>query len=315
MFMENSKALNQNTSNKKSSKPRVIVAGILSLIAALILVPMVLSIWVNVILLNPDNFANSATNILVNPKVSSKIASSLSDTIITNDTIGDLTQSVLTPEEASKVQEVVKTRLKEIFNQNIVDIINRPAFKQNATALFKTVHVQLIEKPTPGASTSTINLRPIITSIIDSTKGTRIAIVSSKFNLESGKGIFVLNQSQYKSFKNILSFVKTGTAAIIGSFVVILGLAVLAANNRQRITKRLLLVFGIILVVVGLPLLIAPFVLSSSTSDSVAAVSSGASVLTFPLSLTMLIIGVLFIAGGVFMNSKMKKSSKALKTK
>lgn len=307
--MKNFKTSNENI-KRNNSKIRTLSAVFFSIIAALALFPMIISIWANLVLLDANNFASTTTTILVNPKVSNKIATSLSDTIINGDTINDIAQSVLTPEEINQPPDQVKAKLKEIFNQNIVQIINTPAIQNNTSNILKTIHTQLIETPTPGATTTTINLRPIITSIIDSTKGTKIAIVSTKFTLEDGKGIVTLNADQYKKIENVVHNITNAMWLLITVYILSLALAIFSANNRKRTSRRLLITFGVILLIFGLPILLIPLILSGSANSNVAAIMSGAGITFNPLSISMLIAGTISVACGIYLTIKSKKDSK-----
>lgn len=310
--MEKTQATTQQNTNttKKPSTARAVFAGIFGVIAMLFFIPAVLSIWLNITFLSSDNFSNSVTTIIVNPKISKQIAQMLSDSIITDDTVGDLSQSILTPEQANQAPEEVKNTLKQVFNDSLVQIIGSKNVQATAKDLIKKFHVVLIASPPKGAQSATLDFRPFITAVINGANGTKIAIITSKFALEEGQGVVDIKGDQYNVLQNGLNLAKTTMIVQISVFLVGSILAIAIANRRFRAMRRLLLTSGILLVIFGLPIFLIPMILASSTQADIAATFTGARILIEPLSITMLVIGGLLIVGVIIANIITKVSSK-----
>lgn len=295
--MENTQASTQKNTNspEKPSTARAVFAGLFGVIAMLFFIPAVLSVWLNITFLNADNFANSVTAIIVNPKVSKQIAQMLTDSIVKDDTAGDLSQTILTPEQASQTPEEVKNSLKQVFNDSLVQIIGSKNVQTTAKDLVKKFHVVLISSPPKGAQTATLDFRPFIAAVVSGANGTKISIITSKFTLEEGQGVVEITGDQYSMLQNGLNLARTTMIVQISAFLIGAILAIIIANRRLRALRRLLLTAGILLVIFGLPIFLIPMILSSSIQADIAATFTGARILIEPLSITMLVTGGLLI--------------------
>lgn len=310
--MQNPQANSTNHASgiRQPSMVRAVFAGILGVIAMLFFLPAVLSLWVNLVILNPDSFSKTATAVIVEPKVSKQIANSLADSIVTDDTLADLQQSLLPPEKANLAPEEAKAELNKIFSESLSQIIATPAVKNSAIELLKKSHTILIVSPPKGATTATLDFRPFIAAVINGAKGTKISIITDKFTLSADQGVLTIDQNQYGTLQSVVNGARTSLAIQLGIFLVGSLLAIIIANRRLRALKRILLSCGILLVILGLPLYLIPMLLSSSTQADIAATFAGVSIVLNSLGLTALIAGIVLIVLIIIANIITKITSK-----
>jgi hypothetical protein len=308
--MEKIKSQQAPSSTKQPSTARAVLAGLFGVVAMLFFIPMVFSIWVNMTLLNSVNFSKSVTAVIIDPKVSKQIAQQLTNSIVTDSTIGDISASVLTPEEASQSPEQVMESVKKIFNDSLVQIIASKNVQNTASDLVKSLHKSLIESPPKNADRATVDFRPFITAVVNGANGTRIAVITTKFTLEDGQGVAEITPEQYRLIQSIATTART--TLVVQSVIFVLGvlLSVAIANRRFKVLRRILLTCGILLVAVGLPLYLIPMILSGSSQADISATFTGVGLLLNSLSLTMLVTGGVLIVAVIISNIIVKVSSK-----
>jgi hypothetical protein len=278
----------------------------------LLLIPTTIAVWANTQLLNTNNVSVTVSKVIVLPGVKDTIADGLTNGIVEGATLSDLAQAILPADQQGLDEVTQKAEIKKVVKSEIVRIISSQNFtnliQSEVQKALNTVFDIANNKNTDGV----INFNPLVVGVINSTKGTKIAIISDKLVLADNTGVVTLTQQNIKDIKTYINNIKTTMALELVAIVICLLLAVLLANNRLNALKRLALAGGIIYVVYGLILILVPMLISPLIKDSQAmGVFEAVRSIINPLAYFSLIAGIILIVAVVITNIVIKSSSKS----
>lgn len=302
---------NNATPPKHDSTARAVFAAIFGVIAMLLLIPTTVAVWFNFHLLNPQNASTTLTKVIVLPGVSDIISESIASGIVEGATTSDLSQAILTADQQALDEQAQATEIQKIISSEVRKIIATPAFNKLIQSESQKALNTLFDIANGKNPTATINFNPLIVGVINSTKGTKIAIISDKFALDDKTGVITFTPQNVKDIRNYYNASRTTMAVELVIIVVCLLLAILIANHRLRALRRIALVAGIIYTIYGLVLLLVPQLIIAVVQDAQA--TAGIEIVKFvinPLTYFSLITGIILIAGVIIASIIVKLTQK-----
>jgi hypothetical protein len=246
---------------------RVLVGFVIGL-ATLLGILAILSVWVNRLMLNPDNWANTSTQLLQNPDIRSATSNYIVDQIYQNVDVAQLIQSGLPP-RLDPLAAPVAGALRNAAVKVVDFALERPRVQDLWTAANRAADqtfVTIVEggKGPVGVQQGTVTLD--LASIIDNVAA-RLGLppdLGAKLPPSVGH-MTIIHSDQLKFVQNIGSAIK-GLALILTILVPLLYLlAILLARNHRRKT---LMTCGFAIVFAGAVALFARHLLQTQITNS-----------------------------------------------
>ena len=281
---------------KHDSTARAVFSAIFGVIAMLLLIPTTVAVWFNFQVLNTKNASTTLTKVIVLPGVSDIIAESLASGIVEGATTSDLSQAILTPDQQALDEQTQLDEIHKVVKSEIRKIIATPAFSSLIQTQSQKALNTIFDIASGKNTTVVINFNPLIAGVINSTKGTKIAIISDKFALDDKTGVITLTPQNVKDIKNYYNAARTTMTVELVIILLCLLVSILIANHRLKVLRRLALVAGIIYTIYGLVLLLVPQVIIAVVKDAQA--TAGIEIVKFvinPLTYFSLITGVVLL--------------------
>ena len=243
-------------SQKLSRGRRILVNGLIG-VATLLLIVGIFSVWVNRLLFNPDNWANSSTQLLQNPTIRSTTANYAVDQLYANVNVAALIKSALPP-RLDPLADPAAGALRNVAVQGVDAALSRPRVqdlwaKANRAADQTFIAVANGGKGPVGVKQGVVTLN--LAALVDNVAG-RLGLPP---NLGAKLPPHVANLTVLKS--NQLKFVQNAGNAIrhLALWLTILvpvlyALAIALARGRRRRTVMAVgfaAIFGGLAVIVG----------------------------------------------------------------
>lgn len=253
------KATAATSASPKRGHPRTVIA--LLILATLLSVVAVFSVWVNRQALNTDNWVATSTKLLQNKEVQGQLAIYLSDQLIANVNIEEELQKALPPKLAPLAAPAAGA-LEQLAPQAAEKALERPKVQELWASANRAAHealLKVIDGGGPAVSTGggevTLNLGTLLGQISEKLGvGGKIA---EKLPPEAGE-ITVLKSSQLSSVQSIAKLIRR-LPVVLGLLMILLyGLAIYLAGPGRREALRSV---GICLLIAGaLTLILRGFV-------------------------------------------------------
>jgi hypothetical protein len=254
--------------NAKAGHPRVVAA--LLVLATLVSVVAVFSVWINRQALNTDNWVATSSKLLQNKEVQGQLAIYLSDQLTANVNIEEELQKALPPKLAPLAAPAAGA-LEQLAPQAAEKALERPKVQELWASANRAAHealLKIIDGGGPALSTSggevTLNLGTLLGQISEKLGvGGKIA---EKLPPEAGE-ITVLKSSQLSTVQSIAKLIRR-LPIVLGLLMILLyGLAIYLAGPRRREALRSV---GICLFIAGVVALILRGFVGNEVVDALA---------------------------------------------
>jgi len=252
----------------KPGHPRVVAA--LLVLATLVSVVAVFSVWINRQALNTDNWVATSTKLLQNKEVQGQLAIYLSDQLTANVNIEEELQKALPPKLAPLAAPAAGA-LEQLAPQAAERALERPKVQELWASANRAAHealLKVIDGGGPAVSTTggevTLNLGTLLGQISEKLGvGGKIA---EKLPPEAGE-ITVLKSSQLSTVQSIAKLIRR-LPIVLGLLMVLLyGLAIYLAGPRRREALRSV---GVCLFIAGVLTLILRGFVGNEVVDALA---------------------------------------------
>jgi hypothetical protein len=252
----------------KRGHPRLVVT--LLIVATLLSVVGIFSVWINRQALNTDNWVNTSTKLLQNKEVQGQLAIYLSDQLIANVNIEEELQKALPPKLAPLAAPAAGA-LEQLAPQAAEKALERPEVQELWASANRAAHealLKVIDGGGPAVSTSggevTLNLGTLLGQISEKLGvGGKIA---EKLPPEAGQ-ITVLKSSQLSTVQSIAKLIRRLPVVLVLLMILLYGLAIYLAAPRRREALRSV---GICLFIAGVLTLILRGFVGKEVVDALA---------------------------------------------
>jgi drug/metabolite transporter (DMT)-like permease len=258
------------------SKRRAWLVWSLVVIATIVLILSSLTIWTKRQLLSTENWTNSSGRLLENDQIRGALSTKLVDLAFERTDVAAQLKEALPP-RAQAVAPAIAAGLQTAAIRAADELLTRPKVQQLWVSANRAAHerlVAILEKKKTGrlitADTGqlTLDLRPLIDQL-DGRLGLKNRIGSGA----SGQtGVIVLLQSkQLKTAQNAVTLINHLSVWLALAAFALYALAIYLARGKQR---RMLMVTGFSLIVVGLIIVIVRRFVGNSVVDSLVKVQA-----------------------------------------
>jgi len=254
--------------NPKRGHPRVVLA--LLVLATLVSVVAVFSVWINRQALNTDNWVATSSKLLQNKEVQGQLAIYLSDQLTANVNIEEELQKALPPKLAPLAAPAAGA-LEQLAPQAAEKALERPKVQELWASANRAAHealLKIIDGGGPALSTSggevTLNLGTLLGQISEKLGvGGKIA---EKLPPEAGE-ITVLKSSQLSTVQSIAKLIRRLPIVLGLLMIALYGSAIYLAGPHRREALRSV---GICLFIAGVLTLILRGFVGSEVVDALA---------------------------------------------
>ncbi len=254
--------------NPKRGHPRLVVA--LLIVATLLSVVGIFSVWINRQALNTDNWVNTSTKLLQNKDIQGQLAIYLSNQLTENVNIKEELQKALPPKLAPLAGPAAGA-LEQLAPQIAEKALERPKVQELWASANRAAHEALLKVIDGGGralSTSggevTLNLGALLGQISEKLGvGGKIA---EKLPPEAGQ-ITVLKSSQLSTIQSIAKLIRRLPIVLAILMILLYGLAIYYAGSRRREALRSV---GICLLIAGVLTLILRGFVGKEVVDALA---------------------------------------------
>jgi hypothetical protein len=240
--------------SSKPGHPRVVVA--LLIVATLLTVVGIFSVWINRQALNTDNWVNTSAKLLQNKEIRGQLAIYLSDQLIANVNVEEELEKALPPKLAPLAAPAAGA-LEQLAPQAAERALERPKIQELWETANRAAHEALLKVIDGGGtavSTSggevTLNLGTLLEQITE-----KLGVggsLAEKLPPEAGQ-ITVLRSSQLSTVQSIAKLIRRLPIVLVLLMILLYGLAIYLAGPRRREALRSV---GICLLVAGVVTLI-----------------------------------------------------------
>jgi hypothetical protein len=290
------------------SRGRWILVNTLIGITTLLLVVAIFAVWANRLLLNPDNWANTSTQLLQNPQIRSTAANYIVDQLYANVNVADLIRSGLPP-RFEPLAAPAAGALRNVAVQGTELALQRPRVQNlwaQANRAADQTLVAIVEGRKGTVSVNqgavTLNLAAIVDNI-----AARLGLppdISAKLPPDVAN-LTIFRSDQLKFVQNVGNGIKGLALWLTILCPVLYALAIVLAPGRRR---RALMNVGLAAVLAGVLVLLGRSILQSQIVNSIthdaslrptveATISIGTAIIN-EIAVACIVVGVpLFIAG------------------
>jgi uncharacterized membrane protein len=262
------KAAEPAPASPKPGHPRVVVA--LLIVATLLSVVGIFSVWINRQALNTDNWVNTSTKLLQNKEVQGQLAIYLSDQLVANVNIEEELQKALPPKLAPLAAPAAGA-LEQLAPQAAEKALENPKVQELWASANRAAHealLKVIDGGGPAVSTSggevTLNLGTLLGQISEKLGvGGKLA---EQLPPEAGQ-ITVLKSSQLSTVQSVAKLIRR-LPIVLGLLMILLySSAIYLAGPRRREALRSV---GICLFIAGVVTLILRGFVGKEVVDALA---------------------------------------------
>ncbi|HEX2707230.1 MAG TPA: hypothetical protein VHM66_04375 [Solirubrobacterales bacterium] len=252
----------------KSGHPRAVVA--LLIVATLLTVVGIFSIWINRQALNTDNWVNTSTKLLQNKDIQGQLAIYLSDQLFANVNVEEELQKALPPKLAP-LAGPASGALEQLAPQAAEKALERPKVQELWESANRAAHealLKVINGGGPAVSTGggevTLNLGTLLGQI-----GEKLGVggkIAEKIPPEAGQ-ITVLKSSQLSTVQSVAKLIRRLPVVLTLLVILLYGFAIYLAGPRRRETLRSV---GICFLIAGVVTLILRGFVGNEVVDALA---------------------------------------------
>ncbi|MEO6513405.1 MAG: hypothetical protein ABIR37_01820 [Candidatus Saccharimonadales bacterium] len=281
---------------------RTVFASLCGTMAVSLLFTSVLLVWLNHTLTNSTTYNSIVGPLAEKPEIQYFVAEQASQQIVKSAPIIETANTLLPPDViVGKTPEQLQPLVKAKVYTAVLQIVRAPQFANVWKQTNITAHQALVTQLTSSKPQAvTLDLSPIITTVIEQLKQTELAPVASQLTIDPAAakldlkgGIIDKAAAYYQLFQKLL-------IGLIALVVVLLVLAVVASVHHLKTLRRILIVVGVIALLLAVMLEAPSFIyVGGSTPVEQKAVAQIARSLFHDLQLFSLWAGLACIAAAL----------------
>ncbi len=285
--------------------------GLLVVLSLVVIMMANFVCWLNRAIVNKNGFVATTGNLVDNPIVQKKLVAGITDKLLDSTQPQELAAKLLPNANPSATDDQLKTELKPVIKSSLDTAVKSPQFGSAWRAAAETIH----DTATGNSATSTVNLQPIMGTVLDSLTGTPLAFIADEHRKEvldgdAGK-IKIENPEVLTRIQSAASTLKALRVWLAIAVVVFVGLAILTSPYRFKTLRKIVLFAGIKLTTIAVLLwAIKPLIGRFAAGDARDLVTAVVPQLLRGLVMQSAIIGLLLLAAwlGLFILHRTKLS-------
>jgi hypothetical protein len=293
---------------------RTFFASLFGILAISLVLSSLVIVWLNRTLTDTNTYVKTVAPLATKPAVQVFIAQKASDELVKNAPIDDLAKALLPAgQDSGKTVDQLKLLLQPIIYNNVLKVVQAPAFVTLWENTNQTAHAAFIKQINSGSPSITLDLNPTVTGVINQLKTTQLAQFSDKIDTKPDSAKIDLAGSGIEKAHKYYQDFQKATWFIVALTTLCLVLAVIISVHHLKTLRRMLFGTGILTLLFAFSIWATSYISVGNSNDLVTknAIVAIVQTLLHNLQLASVIIGVVCIAGGVGL--KIYEKSKAPK--
>ncbi len=262
-----------NTLPKVSAPPkhyfvRTFFASVFGFIGLSLVIVSILVVWANRTVTDTNTYVKTVGPLASKPEIQDFIATKISDQIVKAGSSEDMAGTLLSVQERTgKTPEQLSELVRSTVNSAVRQVLGSQSFNRVWEQTNRDAHAQLLRQIKSDEPVLTLDLSPIVNTVIGELKTTRLAAVSDKIQLEPGVGVVGLEGSGIQKAHTYYDNLQKATIGLVVLCVVCLALAVGLSVNHGKTLRRIGLAIAVSCGLLTIALH-APSFISPSSTDS-----------------------------------------------
>jgi hypothetical protein len=280
---------------------RTIFAALFGMLALNLVLASILIVWLNRTLTDTSTYVETVAPLVTKPEVQNFVADKATDALLKDAPANDLAKLLLPGVDMSaKTPEQVKEMVRPVVRENVMQVISSPSFANTWRSTNETAHKQLMQQLKTDSDQLTLNLHPLIVSVIEELKTTKLGQAGgelSKIDIKDDVGVLNVKGGGIDKAHQYYDLFQKATVAIVAATLLAIGLCVWISVHHLKTLRRIVLGTGLTAFAVAL-LVQAPTIVKIGNGDPALQKASIAiaGTLFHDLQLTCIIIGVICLA-------------------
>jgi hypothetical protein len=240
---------------KKPSRGRKILVNLIIGVATLLLIVGLFAIWANRLLFNPDNWANTSTQLLASPNIRSAVSNYAVDQVYANVNVPGLVKSAL-PTRLEPLADPAAGALRNVAVTGVQTALTRPRVQALWAQANRAADQTLIAVINGKKGTVSVNQ-----GVVSLDLSTLVDNLASRLGLPPNLGqklpahfaqVTIFKSKQLKFVQDVGKFVQHLALALVIAVPLLYALAIFLAEGRRRRTLMnvgFAIIFGGVLVI------------------------------------------------------------------
>jgi hypothetical protein len=280
---------------------RTPTAGFFGMVAMVLVSASILTVWANRTLTDTNTYVQTVGPVIQRPELQEFVAQKVTDQLLESAPTADVAAQLLPADQvAGKTPEQLKLLLSPVIHDSVVQILSSPRLSEVWKSTNQSAHAEVISRLDANAPEITLDLSPLVDTVLVEMKQTKLAPVADKIDLKPSAAKIDLKGSSIEKLRTAYRSLKTGTLQLLLVTLVCLGLSVWISVHHIKTLRHILTGTGVsALLTAGLIALPSVVSLPAKNAATGRLVAALAGTLLHGLQVACLVLGVIFIAGAI----------------
>lgn len=223
---------------KKLSFWRLLLIGLLGIIAFNAIMGGIFALWANRTFLNTDEFTSIVGELPNNPSVRNTLAKETGNIIVSSVPAAELAKQLNVPVISGAAAEQIKEQLRPAVQATVLQIVASPAFANLWATSVENAHRDALNQ-LESSDDLNINLRPLLEGIIGQLKGTQLEFLQAQIQLPKDAGMIAIKDEQFTRLAQSYTIAKQLFWILVAAAAVATILAMLLAVKKLAVLRKL----------------------------------------------------------------------------
>lgn len=298
--MNNAKP-SQLPNQSKRHYVRTFFASIFGILASVLILASILVVWANHTLTDTNAYTKTVAPLVTKPEIQGFIAERATDKVLESAPVQDLADGLLaSTDRINKTPDELLQAVHPVVRSSIFQVLSSPRFANVWERTNREAHAQFVQQLKSNSSTLSLDLSPIITSIVDELKTTRLASIADKIELNPDDVRLNLQGSGIDKAHKYYRWSQDAVVGLVALTIALVGLAAWISVHHTKTLRRIALGTGISSAILTVALYSPSFIKPSGPdSDAQNAGLAVAGSVLGDLRLATLVIAAVCIVGAI----------------
>jgi hypothetical protein len=275
---------------------RSFFAGLLGAIALLLVSLSIFVIWANRTLTDTPTFVSTVRPLISQPALDNYIADQVTSQLLTQASVPQLAQSLLTPAQNQGSPAQVQALVTPVIRSNVVKILSSPGLAEAWEQTNQSVHASLISQLRANQPVISLDLSPLVSAVLSELKQTQLAPIAAQINLQPSSAVVTLKGTELEKIHQAYNILIAAPYVIVFLALLFAGLSILVSVHHNKTLRRMLIDVGLSSFLLALLIQLPVFIKLPSSSPAAQQVALAVvHVLLHGLEVSLIILGTVCI--------------------
>ncbi len=287
----------QQTTRPEKKLPfwRLLLIGLLGIIAFNAVMGGLFALWANRTFLNTDEFTAIVGELPSNPSVRKTLVKETSNIIVSSVPAAELAKQLNVPVMSEAATDQIKEQLRPAVQATVLQIVSSQAFGDLWATSVENAHRDAL-KQLESSDSLDINFRPLLEGIIGQLKGTQLEFLQAQIQLPKDAGMITIKDQQFARLAQSYTVAKQLFWILVATAAIATILAMLLAVKKLAVLRKLAISLLIASTLIILSATYIPKILVSALSGGNAETLESASTISRQFSRDLVFICIISAA-------------------